>query len=257
MKKLAVLLFGLMISMSLFADANVKLVKAYSMAAYRAGCGGYNRSFIIKVKNLAYDKYVSVHHSGEEGESWFDMEAEYVKSIEDGYEIWKIGGPSQGCGATFEGGSEFVLKYEVDGNTYWDNNGGQNYDLPIVSGPMLGEDVNVMFNSGSLYTYNDVTTFSGSVDVKNVAYDKEITVVYTTDDWETVNTVEASYTSYYHIGYGNLLKAPNSHNVEPWNFSAELDSSVEEVKFAIAYSVDGNTYWDNNFGDDYIIANNN
>lgn len=78
---------------------------------------------------------------------------------------------------------QFAIKYEVNGQTYWDNNNGQNYSVSRFnqSSTILGKP-NVFRAYDDLYE----NTFSGSVYVKNSVYSKEVKIKYTTDNWNTI-----------------------------------------------------------------------
>ena len=43
---------------------------------------------------------------------------------------------------------------------------------------------------------------------------------------------------------------PNAAGFEEWTFGLDVGSATS-VEYAIAYTADGQTYWDNNFGDNY------
>ena len=90
------------------------------------GLGCYGRcgylSVTFKVKNIAYDKMVGIFFKGRDGE-WRELPASFSRPLEDGYEEWNI---STNFGNRGEG-IEFVAKYEVDGEVYWDNNFEQNF----------------------------------------------------------------------------------------------------------------------------------
>ena len=76
--------------------------------------------------------------------------------------------------------------------------------------------------------------------MQNYGYNKVVKVRYTTDNWATFKDADLTYYSTYDDG------------TEYW--SVELDSSVKidsNFKYAISYTVNGVTYWDNNFGLNY------
>ncbi len=90
------------------------------------GLGCYGRcgylGVTFKIKNLAYHKKVGIMFRGDDGE-WREVEAYYVRPLEDGYEEWKISTNFSERG----GHIEFVGKYEVNGSVYWDNNYNHNF----------------------------------------------------------------------------------------------------------------------------------
>lgn len=90
------------------------------------GLGCYGRcgyiSATFKVKNIAYHKYVGIYYRLN-GTEWRELPGYYVRPLEDGYEEWKINMNVGERGQNLE----FVAKYEVEGQVYWDNNGSNNY----------------------------------------------------------------------------------------------------------------------------------
>lgn len=90
------------------------------------GLGCYGRcgylSVTFKVQNIAYHKRVGVLYRDNGGE-WREVEAYYVRPLENGYEEWKIATNFSERGQSIE----FVAKYEVEGEVYWDNNNERNF----------------------------------------------------------------------------------------------------------------------------------
>jgi hypothetical protein len=82
----------------------------------------------------------------------------------------------------------------------------------------------------------------GAVFVQDLAYDKIVTIRYTTDDWATYSDAEAFYTG------------PKSGTSERWGFYVDLPVDATAVEYAIAYTVLGETSWDNNIGANYSIV---
>lgn len=80
--------------------------------------GGYYTTF-IRVNTVGSNQHVYLHVN--EGEEWKDIEGQYVTALSDGTQIWKV------TNSYIVAGREYVIKYEVDGQTYWDNNNNQNY----------------------------------------------------------------------------------------------------------------------------------
>ncbi len=94
-----------------------------------------------------------------------------------------------------------------------------------------------------------VGILEGDVDVKNLAYQKDVVIHYTTDgiQWKDVGAV-----------YDKALPC----NKEVWRFSVTLGEKPYNkgtfksfnCSFAIRYTVDGRIYWDNNEWEDYHVS---
>jgi hypothetical protein len=185
----------------------------------------------IKVKNLGYDKKVTVHSSQPyPSTSWSDTSASYYKTLSDGSEIWK---------ATIGNGMYnvyYAIKYEVNGSTYWDNNDGQNY----VDYQQVG--VNPIKNQRTSWsTTQDFSNYKISARVKNLGYSKVVKVRYTQDNWVTSSEKELAFN--YSI---------SEINEEQWQTTLTLDpNKKDQFQYYVYYQVNGQTYYDNNFGTNY------
>ncbi|MFD0861038.1 hypothetical protein ACFQ1M_02360 [Sungkyunkwania multivorans] len=102
------------------APAEVKLLKAYTADISNPIYQGIQRQFTVKVKNLAFEKTVVIHHKRKDG-SWVDVGLTYRGPAEDGFEIWY----GETSSLDTEYANEFAVRYTVDDQTYWDNNGGK------------------------------------------------------------------------------------------------------------------------------------
>lgn len=229
----------------------VALVSANTYASYYHGMGSSYRSFSIQVKNLAYAKQVAILHQMSDG-SWQEYPAVFSRTIDNNYELWSL---SLANSANIWGDA-FVVKYTVNGVTYWDNNNGQNYSMGILDGTWLNPAVNLQVNYRSLYynSYTNQTTLSGSVDIRNLAYNKKVDIIYTTDNWQTTRVASARYVGpLYQVGYSQFINSPNKHGIERWTFLEYL-GNASQVEFAVSYTVGGQTYWDNNHGANYRLS---
>ncbi|KAL9542845.1 hypothetical protein MBANPS3_008407 [Mucor bainieri] len=92
------------------------------------------------------------------------------------------------------------------------------------------------------FTY-DGSTLAGQIYVKNIAYTKTVTVIYSdgSDNWNNNgNTIAASYS-----------EAISGSNYEYWTFSAPV-SGIKQ--FYVKYVVSGTTYYDNNNSGNYQVS---
>ena len=83
----------------------------------------YTLNANIKVENIAYVKNVFLRCKDSYLNVWKDIPANYSKPLnkDNTYELWDVE-------TAFTGKNiEFAIKYDVNGQTYWDNNGGKNY----------------------------------------------------------------------------------------------------------------------------------
>ena len=236
----------------------VKLVKAKDTRNYicRYGsCASYQmREYIVEIANIDYHKNVVVHQELANGQ-WEDIPLVYSNTTDTGTEIWKTITVKTIYGnnptPTTAYGEMIAVKYEVNGQTYWDNNYGDNYFIANYNRHanstflFLNEDYAIAQSNASFYSYANTSFVSVIADVKNIAFAKEVKIVYSTDNWATTNEYYLSFDASNYI-------VNDSTNYERWSasFSVPLATSIS---YALSYKVDGVTYWDNNFGENYTM----
>ena len=224
------------ISVSALGRAPVKF-HSINIQQFCSSC--FTTTVQIVVENLAYEKQVEwIYNADNTG--WASVPAAYVKSLGDNMELWEAttNGP-----IAFDG-IQFAVLYSVNGQDYWDNNGGEDYYV-TSSGFALADDVQLSLNHAA-WTFVTATqryAFFGTVNLRNLAYEKFVTIVYTLDNWASVQTASASY------DFGN------GGEYEVWRFSIDLPYGTppQPIDFVIAYEVDGAICWDNNFGSNYHV----
>lgn len=88
-------------------------------------------------------------------------------------------------------------------------------------------------------------TVGGRIHVANVAYEKRVTVRYTTNAWLTFADLEANYVS-----------SSSDRSTDYFQFAIALGgyfSVGSRLEFSLRLVCDGQTYWDSNNGDNYRI----
>lgn len=222
---------------------------------------GENRAFWIAVKNLSPTKEVYVHQKMADG-TWRDNAAIYKGTSENGFEIWEQtlgGGLTNGSSPLAD---EFCLYMKANGINYWDNNGGKNYKIALGSGDLLGPAVNVLqdtslanrVNWRYLWASENYTYFEGRVLTRNLQPMAKVNIVYTFDHWKTTLVVPAQLATSYTVYNEATIASPNANNVQAWTWSVRNDEALSTIEYAIAYDVGSSTYWDNNFGKNYLLT---
>lgn len=93
---------------------------------------------------------------------------------------------------------------------------------------------------------------TGTIQVLNLAYEKEVTVHYSFTNWRTITETTASYVS---SGYRAECNTPET---DIFRFRLPVPPFILQpgaiLEFAICYHVKGSNYWDNNNGHNYKMS---
>ncbi|WP_437935708.1 endonuclease [Sorangium sp. So ce341] len=226
-------------------DKVVSLLSVYSVVNYFEGLPSQIASAQVVVQNLAYDKQVAIHLKNTRG-AWVDLPLSYAGPASEGFELWsgQISRPGTPVDPFL-----FAAKATMNGQTYWDSDGGANYRMRATQGTRLFGAV-VRNASGGLRSDR---SFYVNVDVQNVGFQKKVQIVYTTDGWTTTRTADASFRSSYSPGDYGSVPSPNAYGVERWVMEVN-DTGASRIQYAISCSVNGQTHWDNNFGRNYTVT---
>jgi hypothetical protein len=205
------------------------------------GSFSYFTNFSILVDNFAFAKQVQILGHDVNTGSWVFHPGSFGSSVPGNGEIWTV----------HVGGSpmdQFVVEYEVLGTTFWDNNSGFNYALDTRAAQGTDGVGSVVLNPNVLAVVQEVDAGGNlkvEVLVKNLAFAKQVGIVYTTDNWATFrNAFGVFQQSFPPFG------SPQQVNAELWAISAFVGVG-KNGQFAVFYGVNGSTSWDNNFGRNY------
>lgn len=204
------------------ANAAETEVNMYSTEVYFSKYGITQRVIYIKTDADSYDQSVTVHYNYLDGEEWRDAEASYFKTLSDGSKLWKAMITSYN--------TEYAIKYTANGNTYWDNNGGSNYTTES-----LGCAPITVNRGGPVNSYNHQVYAT----LQNYAYDKNVTLRYTTDSWRTYSDIQMNY------------QYTNNNGTEDWAATLPYLADINGFEYCVRYEVNGETFWANNFNENY------
>ncbi len=157
---------------------------------------------------------------------------------------------------------ECVIRYSVNGQTFWDNNQGQNYRLAGVVARTGG---NVILNQATAKQGNQagggfvfITSWlEGEIYVNNLSFAKEVGIRLSVDGGASWQDRDASF-----VGFATESDSTGGTGVERWKFKTpelNLDESNPEFRFAVFYRnlATGEIFWDNNFQQDYQVSKTN
>jgi hypothetical protein len=227
----------------------LKYVESDSFSPGGGVTGVNNTEITAKVKNIAFAKDVALHHEQSDG-TWTEKTLIWQKNFA-AYDVFAL---SDNTFVT----TQFVIRYSVDGQTFWDNNDGANYHIDEIRPNTVGG--NVILNKatarrGSQAGGGFVFTTSwveGAIFVKNLSFNKRVGIRLSANGWASFQDTDASFD-------GNVAVAVGLSQVEVWKFKTpelNLDESQRAFIFAVFYeNLDtAEWFWDNNFGQDYALS---
>ena len=250
------------------ASTPIQLLRAQSYVIHYPTYAQQVPTVDAVVAVLGSSPQVSVHLQTMSG-TWVDVGMSYARPAGTGFQVWTASLSSflPVLGNYGPYNFTYALKYVVNGQTYWDNNGGKNYTIAADSGSFLPT---ASVYDGSYHPAVAVNctappssyVISGNITLRNIAYAKAISIVYSTDNWVTSHTTGATYSASFWLNYlpvGGIQVAdssasnPNQYGFEEWSYNIPIGTATS-VQYAISYTVSGQTYWDNNFGQNYTVA---
>ena len=210
--------------------------------------GVNNTNISVKVQNVAFAKDVAVHHAQPNG-NWVGRALTWQKNFGD-YDVVARNDN------TFVS-TEFVIRYSVNGQTFWDNNDGANHHVDGVRPNTIGGNVilnKAIARRGSQAGGGFVFTTSwveGEIFVRNLSFNKRVGIRLSANDWFSFQDTDASF-------HGTVAVAEGLSQVEVWKFKTpelNLDQGSPAFKFAVYYNNldNGEWFWDNNFAQDYSL----
>ena len=205
------------------ADPQVQLYYAQNTYPY-SKAQNHEYEGRIAVKKTDGQKNVVVHYTLD-GVNWQDLSSNFEKvdPNDQQYEVWKFDLTIPKVPLTFS------IRYDVNGQTYWDNNNGNNYHASAEEPVVLSKST---LKAGEFSQKNIIF-------LKNLGYDKNVTIHYTTNGWLSTQSVQSKYIS------------TDGNNVEEWTIPSSIPYG-QNVQYYVSYTVNGVTYFDNNFGANYI-----
>lgn len=230
-------------SLQTFAAGEVSIIDVQQNIPCEPVCS-MQYEFKALVTNLGYQKQVFVH--AKQAGVWIDIPLKFNRAATNNKEVWTGSIPVPFLTADKPKITEFAVKYQVNGKTYWDNNNGANYAFKLGSG--LGLDAQ-LFNTQVAFG-KSIPGFDGRgfyfeeiIFTKHAATPSQMKVIFSTDHWATTQV------GFVESGPGHI-----SPETDIWVMvvrSNLLPTESAHVDYAFSYTVNGKTYWDNNFGKNY------
>jgi len=252
-----VLFIGLFFSLASYADNTVKL-KAVESFSYDSSFPIDVRCFDVDVKNLSFEKRVSIWGQRANGGNWGELEGQSLAYVgtypQTDIELWR------GCVYRLRyanpetWGDQFVVKVEMNGSVYWDNNQTSNYHVGLNDGMFFNANQIIRLSKIQVRRYsNDYASFAGVATLKRVdGFNPQVNICFSQDGWASYNDAYLYQSKGFMYSELANVPSPNQHGIEYWSFYASIDPS-KPVEYALVYTDgSGRQYWDNNLGRNYL-----
>jgi hypothetical protein len=207
------------------------------------GSFSYFAHFQVVVDNLAFNKLVGIWGRDPLTATFGFHACTFSRSVPNNQEVWQatINTPHI---------DQFAVEYEVLGSIHWDNDGGHDYRLDThaaestdgVGTAILGPNVAVV-SSG----LDGAGNLIAELLVKNIAFQKQVAIVHTTDNWQTFQNAFGTFERTI-----PPAATPHQPNTELWRVVAPVGLN-NHGQFAAFYTVQGSTFWDSNFTLNYAF----
>ncbi len=185
---------------------------------------------------------------------------ELFTTLQDGSEEWhvRVGSRANGWGAYFPLFTFTAWYQDGGGNTYYDDNQGEFHAISYTDRYRVLSQVWCCSDELTNVRLTDAGV-EGKIRlmVGNLDFDKDIRLVWTTDEWTTV--------SQYHMGGENDANAWHwvQHTYggsELWEINLDIQGDFQKFEYAVVYrhGVVNNAisyeFWDNNGGRNYVVT---
>jgi hypothetical protein len=200
----------------------------------------YFTNFRVAVENLAFAKTVGIWGRNTVSGGWGFFPCAFDHAVAGNREIWQ----AHVSGTEID---RFAVRYDVLGQTFWDNNAGFDYGLDTNAAHTDGIGTVVLAPAvlAVASRLDPGGTLAVDILVKNLAFAKQVAIVYTLNNWTTFQNAFAVFQR-------TFPPPTTTHQVqaEHWRVAVMLPPGASG-QFAIFYIVAGNTFWDNNFRTNY------
>ena len=98
----------------------------------------------------------------------------------------------------------------------------------------------------SIYLSVDNRNLIGAVNVANIAFEKQVAARFTLDGWQTISEVTAEYKSTGPVDTNDQFRFTIT-------LPAQADLRTEPIQLCVRYRVNGQEFWDNNSGKNYLV----
>lgn len=225
----------------------------YTDCGSRGGCQGIDLFIKVRVKPVAGanldQKHVGVVYRKPGSSQLTTADGYYFTTWGNGDEEWHV--------KIHLRSSENIVSFNAwyqdgVGNTFFDDNGGELHAIAIGGSYAA---IQHMWEHTSVTVTDQGVQGKIAVRIADLDWDKEVAMVWTTDDWATVswsNMGSGQNQWHWAADYGN--------DYERWEIDMNIPGDFQHFKYAIVYKhgiVNGATvyeFWDSNGGSNWVVV---
>lgn len=226
---------------------------AENVVVRTAGKPEQRLSFSVAVENVAYDKRVEIHWTGEDG-VWRVLPAHYVRTC-GSREVWETEATfreSEG-NDPLPGDVEFAVRYRSGGRDWWDNNNDQNHRIACDSGILLSPELHVVNVRPEPRIHRNHTHYVVTAAVRDGPAEA-VHVLWSADGWQSAHTTPCAYRpEYWEVSHDSSAPNPNRYGTTVYVGQIHVEH-VSRLEYAVALKRDGVVAWDNNHGANYTAT---
>ncbi len=213
-----------------------------------------NLCFFMQVENLSPDKKIDVIWAGEDG-VWHTLAATWHSNLIHNKEYWRAETTvSFAADKSLPGNIKFALRYQTQGNEYWDNNHDLNYSSQADSGIKVVATQPIL-NIGFETKLHDKQKFMLiTVAVNESVKAKTVTVHWTTDNWKHTHQTPCHFKrNYWDETSRSNARNPNQYGTQLWKVLLNIDNAFK-LQYTLSCEGNDQVFWDNNQGNNFSLS---
>ncbi len=211
-------------------------------------------TFHIDVENIDFHKQVEVIWCGESGE-WHTLAADFQARLDDRRERWRAQFVCQASAKqSLPGNIQFGLRLRCQGQEYWDNRQGNNYQAQADSGYQLGSGIQIAHIGYHNRLQTGQKTLELTVLTGKDIQPEQVAVLWTVDNWQSQRKSHCqSDRLFWDEHYASNARNPNQYGVKVWTAKLRCGRHFR-LQYSIFAQTAEKTIWDNNAGHNYSLS---
>lgn len=211
-----------------------------------------NLSFVIAIRNLAYEKQVEVRWAGED-DVWHNLKAQYHFSLSSHLEVWRAEVSIQihHEQESLPGDIHFAIHASIGGHDFWDNNNGRNYEINADSGIRVAEGIPLLPIEIEPLLQPNQPFLPITVAVNHPHLAQAVFVRWTHDHWRTETTTPCYFKrKHWDKAHHSNARNPNRYGCAIWISHIPV-ADAYRVEYAVGFETRRKIVWANNEGRNY------